>query len=141
MAIRRYAGRLSGPLRDRVDIDLQVARVAAARATSGERSGASTADARARVEQARTIAAERWRGSPWRVNGEVPGERLRQGPLRLPAAVRAPLDRALERGGVTLRAYDRVLRIAWTLSDLAGLCSPGGDQLGHALFLKKGLLA
>jgi len=71
----------------------------------------------------------------------VPGERLRQGALRLPPAVRAPLDRALERGAVTLRAYDRVLRIAWTLSDLAGLSSPGADQLGHALFLKKGLLA
>ena len=140
-AIRRYAGRLSGPLRDRVDIDLQVARVAAARATSGERSGVSTAEARERVALARSIAAERWRSTPWRVNAEVPGERLRQGSLRLPPAVRAPLDRALERGGVTLRAYDRVLRIAWTLSDLAGLSSPGGDQLGQALFLKKGLLA
>lgn len=140
MAIRRYAARLSGPLRDRVDIDLQVARVSASRATSGERSTLSTAAARERVALARATAAERWRGSPWRVNGEVPGERLRQGALRLPPAVRAPLDRALERGTVTLRAYDRVLRIAWTLSDLAGLSSPGADQLGRALFLKKGLL-
>lgn len=140
-AIRRYAGRLSGPLRDRVDIDLQVARVSASRATSGERSTMSTSEARERVARARAAAAERWRASPWRVNGEVPGERLRQGALRLPPAVRAPLDRALERGAVTLRAYDRVLRIAWTLSDLAGLSSPGADQLGHALFLKKGLLA
>lgn len=140
MAIRRYAGRLSGPLRDRIDIDLQVARVAAPRATSGERSALTSQAARARVLAARKAAAERWRGTPWRVNGEVPGDRLRQGGLRLPAAVRAPLDRAMERGTVTLRAYDRVLRLAWTLSDLDGRSSPGAEQLGRALFLKKGLL-
>ncbi|HTN55499.1 MAG TPA: YifB family Mg chelatase-like AAA ATPase [Microbacterium sp.] len=141
MAIRRYASRLSGPLRDRIDIDLQVARVAASRATSGERSTTTSAAARAAVLAARGAAAERWRLSPWRVNGEVPGERLRHGGLRLPAAARAPLDRALERGTVTLRAYDRVLRIAWTVADLAGRSSPGIEELGRALFLKKGLLA
>jgi magnesium chelatase family protein len=141
MSIRRYASRLSGPLRDRIDIDLQVARVAAARATSGERSSVTSASARERVVAARDAASERLRGTPWRVNGEVPGERLRLGALRLPAAVRAPLDRALERGTVTLRAYDRVLRVAWTIADLAGATSPGIDELGRALFLKKGLLA
>ena len=141
IAIRRYAGKLSGPLRDRIDIDLQVARVAASRATSGERSSVTSETARTLVQTARVAAAERWRGSPWRVNGDVPGELLRQGRLRLPAQVRAPLDRALERGTVTLRAYDRVLRIAWTLADLAGRGSPGTDELGQALFLKKGLLA
>ena len=141
VAIRRYAGRLSGPLRDRIDIDLQVARVAASRATSGERSSVTSDRARRLVLSARDAARERWRGTPWRVNGEVPGEQLRQGRLRLPAQVRAPLDRALERGTVTLRAYDRVLRIAWTLSDIAGLGMPGVDELGRALFLKKGLLA
>lgn len=141
MAIRRYASRLSGPLRDRIDIDLQVARVAASRATSGERSATTSEVARASVLAARGAAAERWEGSPWRVNGEVPGERLRHGRLRLPAAARGPLDRALERGTVTLRAYDRVLRLAWTVSDLAGTGSPGIEELGRALFLKKGLLA
>ncbi|MBY6061368.1 YifB family Mg chelatase-like AAA ATPase [Microbacterium esteraromaticum] len=140
MAIRRYAGRLSGPLRDRIDIDLQVARVAASRATSGEQSRISSAVARERVLTARAAAQDRWQDTPWRVNGDVPGERLRQGDLRLPASVRAPLDRALERGTVTLRAYDRVLRIAWTLADLDGLGMPGADELGRALFLKKGLL-
>ncbi|OJU39371.1 MAG: Mg chelatase-like protein [Microbacterium sp. 69-10] len=141
MAIRRYAGRLSGPLRDRIDIDLQVARVAASRATSGEASELTSALARVRVVAARDAAAERLRGTPWRVNGEVPGERLRVGALRLPVKVRAPLDRALERGTVTLRAYDRVLRVAWTIADLAGATTPGIDELGRALFLKKGLLA
>ncbi len=141
IAIRRYASRISGPLRDRIDIELQVARVAASRATSGERSELTTAVAAARVRDARAAAEERWRGAPWRLNGEVPGARLRQGALRLPPAVRTPLDRALERGVLTLRAYDRVLRLAWTMADLAGLERPGTDEIGRALFLKRGLLA
>ncbi len=141
MAIRRYGARLSGPLRDRIDIELHVARVAASRATSGERSTVTSAAARARVQEARAAAAERWQGTPWKINGDVPGTRLRQGSLRLPGAVRAPLDRALERGSLTLRAYDRALRLAWTMSDLEGTTSPGAEEIGRALFLKKGMAA
>lgn len=141
MAIRRYAARLSGPLRDRIDIDLQVARVAASRATSAERSSVTTTAARALVIAARERAAERWAGTPWSTNAEVAGALLRQGALRLPRSVRAPLDRALERGQLTLRGYDRVLRIAWTMADLAAAETPGSDELGRALFLKRGLIA
>lgn len=140
MAIRRYATRLSGPLRDRVDIDLQVARVAASRAISGSRSEVTSAGARERVRAAREAAAHRWSRTPWRRNAEIPGSWLRQGTLRLPVEVRGVLDRALERGTLTLRGYDRVLRLAWTLSDLAGTESPGRDEIGRALFLKKGLV-
>lgn len=138
LAIRRYADRLSGPLRDRIDIELQVARVAASRATSAERSETSTAQARQRVLAARERAAHRLRGTPWRVNGDVPGTWLRQGARRVSAEARNPLDRALERGALTLRGYDRVLRLAWTMADLAGVDHPGRDQIGRALYLKKG---
>lgn len=141
IAIRRYASRLSGPLRDRIDIDIQITRVAASLATSTERSGVTTAQARARVEEARERAASRWAQTPWRINAEVAGSWLRQGDTRLPADVRAGLDRALERGQLTLRGYDRVLRLAWTMADLAGIDRPGRDELGRALFLKKGLNA
>jgi len=141
VAIRRYSSRLSGPLRDRIDIDLQVARVAASRATSMERSSVTTANARDRVLAARERAAERWADTPWDVNAEAAGAWLRQGDLRLPLDVRAPLDRALERGQLTLRGYDRVLRLAWTMADLADISSPGRDELGRALFLKRGLIA
>lgn len=141
IAIRRYSARLSGPLRDRIDIDLQVARVAASRATASERSATTTVEARTRVQTARKRAAERWARTPWTVNAEVAGSHLRQGDLRLPRDVRAPLDRALERGLLTLRGYDRVLRLAWTMADLAEVARPGRDELGRALFLKKGLIA
>ena len=138
LAIRRYADRLSGPLRDRIDIELQVARVAAARATSAERSETSTSHAMQRVLAARERAAHRLRGTPWRVNGDVPGTWLRQGARRVSPEARIPLDRALERGALTLRGYDRVLRLAWTMADLAGVDLPGRDQIGRALYLKKG---
>ncbi|WP_300267083.1 YifB family Mg chelatase-like AAA ATPase [Microbacterium sp.] len=141
IAIRRYASRLSGPLRDRIDIDIQITRVAASLATSTERSGVTTAQARARVEAARERAAARWAETPWRINADVAGSWLRQGDTRLPADVRTGLDRALERGQLTLRGYDRVLRLAWTMADLAGIDRPGRDELGRALFLKKGLNA
>ena len=141
IAIRRYSARLSGPLRDRVDIDLQVARVAASRATSTERSGRTSAQAAAQVTSARERARQRWAGTPWTLNAEVAGSWLRQGELRLPHQVRAPLDRALARGQLTLRGYDRVLRLAWTMADLSGAPAPGRDELGRALFLKRGLIA
>lgn len=138
LAIRRYSTRLSGPLRDRIDIELQVARVATTRAMSGDRAGVSTASVRECVRVARERAADRWRGTPWRRNGEVPGARLRQPDLRIDPAARAPLDTALERGALTLRGYDRVMRVAWTMADLAGVDSPGRDEVGRALLLKRG---
>jgi len=141
IAIRRYSSRLSGPLRDRIDIDLHVARVAASRATSSERAAMTSTEAAALVAEARMRAAERWMGTPWTLNAQVAGAWLRQGERRLPPDVRAPLDRALERGQITLRGYDRVLRLAWTMSDLAGVAMPGREELGRALFLKRGLIA
>lgn len=140
-AIRRYASRLSGPLRDRVDIELQVARVTPARAVAGTPALTNTRDAAARVVSARARAAERWRGTPWSRNADVPGGRLRQMDVRIPADARTPLDRALERGMLTLRGYDRVLRLAWTMADLAGLDRPGQEQVGRALYLKRGYAA
>jgi magnesium chelatase family protein len=73
------------------------------------------------------------------VNSQVPGPWLRGAPARLAIASTAGLDRALERGGITMRGYDRVLRIAWTLADYDGLSSPGPDQVGQALYLRKGM--
>ncbi|EEH65391.1 hypothetical protein HMPREF0058_1747 [Actinomyces urogenitalis DSM 15434] len=67
---------------------------------------------------------------------QVPGSWLRSpqsGTDR--AGVRLLLD-ALDRGDLTLRGVDRVLRLAWTLADLAGLDGPGKAELGAALALR-----
>ncbi|MDX2375568.1 YifB family Mg chelatase-like AAA ATPase [Microbacterium sp. LRZ72] len=139
-AVRRYAAKLSGPLLDRIDIELRMNRVSVAH-RSGASETVSTADARARVLSARARAAQRLRHTPWSRNAEVDGTWLRQGPSAIPPAARRPLDAALQRGALTLRGYDRVLRVAWTLSDLAGSDSPQLTHIGRALFLKKGIPA
>ena len=140
-AIRRYAARLSGPIRDRLDIEVGVARVSAAAVAASSSGVLSTAQARAQVEEARARAARRWRDTSWRLNAHAPGTWLRQGAFRLPVDVRAPLDRALQRGVLTLRGYDRVLRLAWSIADLAGAAAPTLAHVGRALYLKKGATA
>jgi len=137
--VRRYAGKISGPLLDRVDIDLRMRRVA--RISEERRAGLSSVEARARVVAARARAAERLAGTPWRTNAQVPGTWLREGPRRLAGAARRSLDSALERGLVTLRAYDRVTRVAWTIADLEERDEPNASDVGRALFLKKGVSA
>ena len=105
----RYMGRLSGPLLDRVDLQVQV------HAGHPGRAGASPPGSRARwwphgcCGHARS-QAERLAGTPWQVNAEVPGPMLRRSAFRLPREATADLDRAIERGALTLRGYDRVLR-------------------------------
>ncbi|RZS57575.1 magnesium chelatase family protein [Microcella putealis] len=136
---RRYLGRLSGPLLDRIDVHLGVRRVSTAHLIGSSRGERTTADARAAVVAARDVAAERWAAHGHRLNAQVPGAVLRAAPWRLPATARAPLDRALERGALTMRGYDRVLRLAWTVADLAGAATPSLEHVGAALYLRKGV--
>ena len=139
MAIRRYLGKLSGPLLDRVDIELGLARVSVAHAADLKVDAVTTDAAAARVAEARARAAHRLCDTPWRINARVSGPWLREGPLALAPVVRRPIDAALQRGSLTLRGYDRVLRVAWTLGDLAGRASPSVHDIGRALFMKKGI--
>ena len=135
MARRRYLGRLSGPLLDRVDLQLTVRRITAAglrTAGDGARRTTSAAVAKS-VGEARGAAADRLAGTPWRRNAEVPGSWLRARQRRPSPAALAALDRALERGALTMRGYDRVLRVAWSLADIEGSSSPGHGEIGEAL--------
>ncbi|MDT0117877.1 YifB family Mg chelatase-like AAA ATPase [Microbacterium sp. PRF11] len=134
-AIRRYTRRLSGPLLDRIDIDLRLQRVSSARMQDDTR-GVTTAEARRTVARARQRAAERWRDTPWRRNADVPGTWLR-GPAAPASGVLEPLDSALRRGALTLRGYDRLLRVAWTVADIAGHDDLQLDDVGRALYLRR----
>ena len=134
MAKRGYIGRLSGPLLDRVDLQVQVPAVT--RSSLASTAGESSHVIAARVRAARGAQAQRWRGTPWQVNSQVPGGHLRRGRWRLPKSVTTDIDRALDRGQLTLRGYDRVLRVGWTLADVAGRSTPVRDDLGTALTLR-----
>lgn len=136
---RRYLARLSGPLLDRVDIRLTVRRIGAAQlAARRESSGITSARARERVGAARERAATRLATTPWRLNADVSGPWLRSPENRLPVSVSQGLDRALERGSITMRGYDRVLRLAWTLADLDEAAGPAASHVGRALVLRGG---
>ncbi len=139
-ARRRYLARVSGPLLDRIDIQLRVHRITSAQLRlDTESPRMTTADARARVAQARAAARARLATTPWSLNSQVPGARLRGPHARLPATTTTSIDRALERGGITMRGYDRVLRLGWTLADLDGAVSPSADHIGRALYLRKAM--
>ncbi|WP_431739682.1 hypothetical protein [Microbacterium testaceum] len=92
------------------------------------------------MASARRRAAERWSDTPWRRNADVPGTWLR-GPAAPDPAVLQPLDVALRRGALTLRGYDRLLRVAWTVADIAGHDELSRDDVGRALFLRRGAAA
>jgi len=140
MAKRRYLGRISGPLLDRIDIQVRVQRITSARVRVSEgEPRLSTREGRTRVLAARAAAGARLGGTPWTLNSHVPGTWLRGTRMRLAAATTASIDRALERGGITMRGYDRVLRLSWTLADLDGEPIPSADHVGRALYLRKAM--
>ncbi len=136
-ARRRYLARLSGPLLDRVDVQLAVNRITRAELMAEDGRGEPTAAMAARVAHARRLASRRYAGTPWRTNGQVPPAELRRHwPLRRAAIATA--EQAVDRGLLTARGFGRVLRMAWTLADLADAGTPGPEHVGHALGLRLG---
>ncbi|QQS01074.1 MAG: YifB family Mg chelatase-like AAA ATPase [Austwickia sp.] len=133
-ARREYLARLAGPLLDRVDVQLQVPAISLAALAGG--AGESSATTAARVAAARRRQRERYLGTPWTLNAQVPGAALRRGRWSVAAAARVDLDRAMDRGALTLRGYDRVLRLARTLRDLADGEAVTRDDIGTALTLR-----
>ncbi|MEU8706746.1 YifB family Mg chelatase-like AAA ATPase [Streptomyces sp. NPDC048565] len=136
-AVRRYQARLSGPLLDRVDLRVEVEPVARADLMGGGR-GESSAEVAARVREARKRAAERLAGTPWTTNSEVPGHELRTRLVAAPGALMAA-ERDMERGILTARGLDRVLRVAWTVADLRAADRPDASDIATALELRTGI--
>jgi magnesium chelatase family protein len=135
---RRYLGRLSGPLLDRVDVKVQMARVSRTTMLHDTGSAESSAMVAGRVAAARERTAVRLAGTPWRVNADIPGAELRTSFALEPRPL-GPLDRALERGTLTARGADKILRVAWTIADLAGRPRPVRDDVREALGLWTGV--
>lgn len=134
---RRYLGRISRPLLDRIDIQVMVdrpSRYELLQAPDGE-SSAAVAD---RVLLARERASHRLRNTPWSLNAQVSIRALRLQFPPDPAAMPA-VETALDRGSLSARGMAKVLRVAWSLADLAGLERPGLDEVGQALALRAGV--
>jgi magnesium chelatase family protein len=135
---RRYLGRLSGPLLDRVDVKVRLQRVSRTDMLHGTGSAESSAAVAQRVVTARDRAASRLGGTPWRVNAEIPGAELRTS-FRLRPKPLAALDHAMEIGQVTARGADKIIRVSWTIADLEGRPMPTADDVNEALCLWTGV--
>jgi magnesium chelatase family protein len=138
MARRRYLGRLSGPLLDRVDVKVDFLPVGRAELLSDRQFTEPSSVVAARVEQARERAAARLAGTPWRLNAEIPGSELRRSYAPASGAL-GPLERAMDLGEISARGADRIIRLSWTLADLAGAHRPGAPEISYALGLWLGV--
>jgi len=127
MQISRYASRLSGPLRDRMDLTVAVAALPA-RELSAATAGETSATIRSRVEAARSCQMSR----DGKLNARLHGRGLRAR-TSLDRDARRMFDAALTRLALTARGHDRVLRVARTIADLEGADGIGTDHIGEAL--------
>ncbi len=132
LQIARYESRLSGPLRDRMDLTVQVAALPARDLTTGP-AGESSAAIRDRVVAARRRQAERGPG----LNARLQGRALRRCTLLDPPA-RRMFEAAATRLALTARGHDRVLRVARTIADLEGAEMVAAAQLTEALQFRGG---
>jgi magnesium chelatase family protein len=135
---RRYQQRLSGPLLDRIDVRVQIDPVPHADLFGDAADRETSKAVAARIAEARAAARARWRGTPWTVNASVPGAALRIAPWALPHTVLQPAEAYLQRGDLSARGFDRVLRLSWTIADLAGHTVPDSGDIGEALFFRTG---
>jgi magnesium chelatase family protein len=138
MTRRRYLGRISGPLLDRVDLKIELQPVSRKELLNDRNFAESSRTVALRVIQARDRAARRLRGTPWCLNAEVPGSELRRTWPPTPGSL-ALVERCLDRGQISARGLVKVIRVAWTLADLAGRSRPGKDECNAALGLWLGV--
>jgi magnesium chelatase family protein len=125
----RYHNRLSGPLRDRIDLVVEVEAVPIVQLTEGP-AGEPSAAVRARVLAARERQLAR--RSRARVNANLTGNELKKH-APLDAACRRLLERSAERLHLSARAFHRVIRVSRTIADLGGADAIALEHLGEAL--------
>jgi magnesium chelatase family protein len=116
LQIQRYLARISGPLLDRIDIHIDVPPLKQ-RELSADPSGEASAVIRERVRRARRIQQERFRRSKVFCNAHMNPRQIRRF-CQVEGEARSLLETAMERLGLSARAYDRILKVARTIADL-----------------------
>lgn len=116
--IQRYLSRISGPLLDRIDIHIEVPPLRY-REMTAEAGGESSTAIRARVKRARELQADRFKRSKIFCNAAMSPKQVRR---HCPLAEEGQrlLETAMERLGLSARAYDRILKVGRTIADLSG---------------------
>lgn len=118
-AVHRYMNRISGPLLDRIDLHIEVTPVSLEELSS-DRTEESSATIRERVVRARAIQTARFEGIEGVHTNAMMNSRMLREYCPLEASARTLLERAMERLNLSARAYDRIIKVARTIADLAG---------------------
>lgn len=134
--IRRYLGRISGPILDRIDMITEAAPVAV-KDLYEAKAGEDTDTIRQRVLQARERQQFRYRGSRYRFNGELPGSEVKKYCFPTFDGQRF-LEQMTEAGQISARAFHKILRLARTTADLAGSAEIGQEHLAEAICYNSG---
>jgi magnesium chelatase family protein len=129
--VEKYMGKISGPLLDRIDIQLEVPAVPY-RDLSAKRAGTSSAQMREAVRAARQRQAARFEGTTTRSNARMSSRQIREVAL-LESAAGEMLKGAVTNLGLSARAHDKVLRVSRTIADLDGAETIGCAHLAEAI--------
>ena len=132
MEMQRYLGKISGPLLDRIDIHIEVTPVPFDK-LSEDRRGESSAEIRKRVTVAREIQTQRFQELEHvHYNAQMNTRQIREFCV-LDETSKALLKNAMERLNLSARAYDRILKVARTIADLAGVVRINGEHISEAI--------
>jgi magnesium chelatase family protein len=134
--IQVYRNRLSGPLLDRIDIRLRIPRLTK-QELLGSSAGEASEIARARVEEARDRQRRRWEPLGVACNAHLPGPVARRTCV-LGSDAEALLTKAVETMALTGRGFDRAIKVARTVADLAGSPRVETEHLAEALSYRSG---
>jgi magnesium chelatase family protein len=130
--IQNYLGRISGPLLDRIDLHIEVPQVKF-REIAGEQNGESSAAIRERVIRARERQQARFKSKPKVTCNARMGTRELKQYCELADATKDLLKFAMTDLNLSARAYDRILKVARTIADLAGSENITGDHVSEAI--------
>ncbi len=130
-AVHKYLGKISGPLLDRLDLHIEVPPVDY-KSLSDKAIGETSAQIRERVNRARAIQVERYKGTGITCNAQLTPSLLRRHCVMTDEAS-AYLSRSFDAMGLSARAYDRILKVARTIADLKGNKEIQKDDIGTAL--------
>ena len=129
--IQKYLSRISGPLLDRIDIHIEAPSLEY-RDMADETSSESSKDIRARVEKARRVQEERFKGRKIYCNARMGTKDVREF-CRLEPAGRELLKSAIQQLVLSARAYDRILKVSRTIADLEGKSSIEEQHISEAI--------
>ena len=129
--MQRYRSRISGPLLDRIDIQVEVPPVRY-RELADHRAAEASAAIRARVDAARAAQLRRFHGRTIYCNAQMTAQDLKRFCRADPAADQL-LEAAMTKLGLSARAYTRILKVARTIADLDGHTAIGAVQVAEAI--------